>query len=109
MDARERYEESKEALRVEELRRGLGQSTDAEVNGRRDDLATATNDLLREWWCGLSVESQEGFLLLDADDEKSGRLYERVAVESIDREVREILVTADGSLRLPGWLRDEPC
>jgi hypothetical protein len=55
------------------------------------------------------VESREGFLLLDADDEKSGRLYERVAVESIDREVREILVTADGSLRLPGWLRDEPC
>jgi hypothetical protein len=109
MDTRERYSYFKEALRVEQMRRGLGQSTDAEVNGRRDDLATATNDLLREWWCGLSAESREGFLLLDDDDEKSGRLYERVAVESIDREVREILVTANGSLRLPDWLRDEPC
>ena len=49
MDARERYEHCKEALRVEGMRRGLGQSTDAEVNGRRDDFATATNDLLRGW------------------------------------------------------------
>ena len=48
-------------------------------------------------------------LLLDDDDEKSGRLYECVAVESIDREVRKILVLADGSLHLPDWLRDEPC
>ncbi len=106
MDARERYDYFKEALRVERMRRGLGQSTQAEVAGRENDLRMATRDLLRAWWCGLDEAQRQALLKADGQPD---RVQERVLATSPDDTISELLVPVEGVWTLPEWLRYEPC